>query len=107
MSNIDYLNLKFRYNTKTTQENLYQKLLKLIRDLISSKTKSQLKIRLSLIEPNLNALTAARSLFLPFVKFDHLKCGSFSPAKFKADSGEGSNLAAETRRGNIIYFCRS
>ncbi|EEF13441.1 hypothetical protein CAMRE0001_0044 [Campylobacter rectus RM3267] len=37
---------------------------------------------------------------MPFVKFDHLKRGSFSPAKFKADSGEGSNLAAETRRGN-------
>ena len=32
MSNIDYLNLKFRYNTKTTQENLYQKLLRLIRE---------------------------------------------------------------------------
>ena len=27
---------EFRYNTKTTQENLYQKLLKLIRGLISS-----------------------------------------------------------------------
>ena len=34
---------EFRYNTKTIQENLYQKLLKLIRGLISSKTKSQLK----------------------------------------------------------------
>ena len=42
---------KFRYNTKTIQENLYQKLLKLIRSLTGSKTKSQLKIRLSLIEP--------------------------------------------------------
>ena len=29
---------EFRYNTKTTQENLYQKLLKLIRGLVSSKT---------------------------------------------------------------------
>ena len=28
--------IEFRYNTKTTQENLYQKLLKLIRGLISS-----------------------------------------------------------------------
>ena len=45
---------EFRYNTKTTQEDLYQKLLKLIRGLISSKTKSQLKIRLSLIEPKRN-----------------------------------------------------
>ena len=42
---------EFRYNTKTKQEDLYQKLLKLIRGLISSETKSQLKIRLSLIEP--------------------------------------------------------
>ena len=28
--------VEFRYNTKTTQENLYQKLLKLIRGLVSS-----------------------------------------------------------------------
>ena len=42
---------------------------------------------------------------MPFVKFDHLKRGSFSPAKFKTDSGEGSNLAAETRHGNINFIC--
>jgi len=48
------IEVEFRYNTKTAQENLYQKLLKLIRDLIISKAKSQLKICLSLIEPKSN-----------------------------------------------------
>ena len=32
----EFSEVEFRYNTKTTQENLYQKLLKLIRGLISS-----------------------------------------------------------------------
>ena len=32
----EFSEVEFRYNTKTTQENLYQKLLKLIRGLIGS-----------------------------------------------------------------------
>ena len=59
---------KFRYNTKTTQENLYQKLLKLIRGLISSKTESQLKIRLAYLEQNFKA--SKHSNFKNIVKFD-------------------------------------
>ena len=32
----EHSEVEFRYNTKATQENLYQKLLKLIRGLVSS-----------------------------------------------------------------------
>lgn len=45
---------KLIYSTKATQENLYYKFLKLIRGLIGSRTKSQLKIHLILIESVIN-----------------------------------------------------
>ena len=43
--------VEFRYNNSKDTKTFYHILLKMRRGLISSKTKSQLKIRLSLIEP--------------------------------------------------------
>ena len=48
--------VEFRYNNSKDTKTFYHILLKMIRGLVSSKTKSQLKIRLSLIEPKINIL---------------------------------------------------
>ena len=45
--------VEFRYNNSKDTKTFYHILLKMIRGLVSSKTKSQLKIRLSLIEPKI------------------------------------------------------
>ena len=46
---------EFRYNNSKDTKTFYHILLKMIRGLISSKTKSQLKIHLTYLEPNFNS----------------------------------------------------
>jgi|GEM_PF-5871589 len=47
----EHSKVEFRYNNSKDTRESYYILLKIIRGLISSKTKSQLKIRLSSVEP--------------------------------------------------------
>ena len=56
---------EFRYNNSKDTKTFYHILLKMIRGLISSKTKSQLKIRLTYLEPNFNSFDIC-FFILPF-----------------------------------------
>ena len=55
---------EFRYNNSKDTKTFYHILLKMIRGLISSKTKSQLKIHLSSVEPFLNIRDTTLTIFL-------------------------------------------
>ena len=54
--------VEFRYNNSKDTKTFYHILLKMIRGLVSSKTKSQLKICLSSVEPKINIKAPIRLL---------------------------------------------